>query len=286
MADIIRTARAIFSLLSPLIGDRSIGTIRARATSADVEVPLNSYLVPVGGKLDTRVLLKTTEATTVTASGTAIPVRSAFGGAAVNLDAGTQLRWVPGIDGLELTAEVTTALTGGSQADGFGVARSLRMYEQLRSNVPEEDVFKAKVDAFPALVLIWDGSDAVEGISRAGAKYRENWLLSCVASRNESDDLRRSEGLHVLQQARSLLLNRHAVDGESFSAPPGIEIGRARRLVTTKNAYIYTLAFTTVSTLEKRDDRVFQPWLVTRYDLDTGADPAVPVVDDARYSME
>jgi hypothetical protein len=38
--------------------------------------------------------------------------------------------------------------------------------------------------------------------------------------------------------------------------------------------------------MERRDTRVFQPWLVTRYDLDTGAEPAVEVVDDARYSME
>ena len=100
MADIIRTARAIFSLLSPLIGDRSAGTITAHATDADVEIPANSYLAPTRGTLDTRVLLKTTAATTDTAAGPEVPIRSAFGGAAVNLPEGTELRWVPGIEGV------------------------------------------------------------------------------------------------------------------------------------------------------------------------------------------
>lgn len=286
MADIIRTGRAIFALLSPLIGDRSTGAVTARATGADVEVPLNSYLAPTDGALATRVLLKTTEATTITAAGTEIPVRSAYGGTPVNLPAGTALRWVPGIEGVDLTAEVSTALTGGTQAEGFGAVRSLRMYEQIRSGSPEEDLLKAKVPLFPGIVLLWDGSDPSEGVSRIGSKYRENWVLSVIVSRNENDDLRRAEGLRILQQARALLVQRHSVDGEPFSAPPGIEIGRARRFVTKNSVYIYTLAFTTVSTLEKHDDRVFQPWLVTRYDLDTGADPSVPVVDDARYSME
>ena len=286
MADILRTARAIFSLLSPLLGDRSSGAITARATGADVEIPRNSYLVPLGGALDSMVLLKTAEATTVTSDGTEVPVLSAFAGGAVNLPVGTHLRWVPGIEGVDTTAEVSTALTGGSQAEGFGVARSLRLYEQIRANSPEEDIAKSKAHLFPALVLFWDGSEAAEGVSRVGAKCVENWVLSVISSRGESDDMRRAEGLHVLQEARELLMHRHAVDGESFSAPPGIQIGRARRLVTRNSSYIYTLAFTTVSTLEKREGRVFQPWLVTRYDLDTGADPSVPVVDDARYSQE
>jgi hypothetical protein len=286
VADILRTARAIFSLLSSLIGDRSSGTITARTLDADIEIPRHSYLVPIGGALDSMVLLKTTEATTVTSDGTPVPVISAFGGGAVNLPAGTRLRWVPGIEGIDPTAEVATTLTGGSQAEGFGVARSLRLYEQIRANSPEEDVAKAKAHLFPALVLFWDGSDPAVGTSRVQAKCVENWVLSVISSRGESDDLRRAEGLHVLQEARELLMNRHTVDGESFSAPPGIEIGRARRLAIRNSSYIYTLAFTTVSTLEKRDGRVFQPWLVTRYDLDTGADPSVSVVDDARYSME
>lgn len=285
MGDIIRTARAIFSLLSPLVGNRSTGAIRARATSADVEIPLNSYLVPMDGALDFRVLLKTTAATTVTSSGTSVPVISAFGGAAVNLPEGTDLRWAPGVDGVELTAEVTVALTGGSAAAGFGAARSLRLYEQVRASNPEEDLRKSKVDLFPAMVLFWDGSDPGEATSRAGSRYKENWVLSVIASRNESDDMRRAEGMSVLQEARELLVGRHAVDGEAFSAPPGIEIGRARRLAAKNSSYIYTLAFTTVSTLTKRDGRVFQPWLVTRYDLDTGADPSVSVADDVRDSM-
>jgi hypothetical protein len=286
MGDIIRTARAIFALLAPLTGDRSSGAITAHATGADVEIPRNSYLVPTKGTIDARVLVKTSAATTVTAAGVEVPVLSVYGGGAVNLPEGTELRWVPGIEGVESTCSVTTALTGGSQAEGFGVARTVRMYEQIRSGSVEEDIFRAKAGGFPALVLMWDSSEPSEPITRAGQRFRENWTLAVVASRGESDDLRRAEGLSVMQQARELLVGRHAVDGESFSYPPGIEIGRARRLVINNNVYVYTLAFTTVSTMEKRDDRVFQPWLVTRYDMDTGAEPAVAVVDDARYSME
>ena len=286
MADIIRTARAIFALLTPLTGTRSSGAITARATGANVEIPRNSYLVPTKRTIDPRVLLKTAAATTVTAAGTAVNVLSVYGGGAVNLPEDTELRWVPGITGIEPTCTVTTAFTGGTQADGFGVVRSLRMYEQIRNGSPEEDLWRAKADAFPALVLIWDSSEPSEPISRAGQRFRENWTLAVVSSRLENDDLRRAEGLSVLQQARGLLVGRHAVDGESFSGPPGIEIGRARRIVTKNSSYVYALAFTTVSTMERSDDRVFQPWLVTRYDMDTGADPAVEVVDDARYSME
>lgn len=286
MGDIIRTARAIFALLAPLTGDRSTGAITARATGADVEIPRNSYLVPTSGALASRVLLKTAAATTVESTGTAVNVLSAFGGGAVNLPEGTELRWVPGIEGVEPMCSVTTALTGGSQAGGFGVVRSLRIYEQLRNGNVEQDLLKSKVSEFPAIVLLWDSSEPSEPITRAGQRYRENWTLAVVASRTESDDLRRAEGISVMQQARELLVGRHAVDGESFSYLPGIEIGRSRRLVTNQNVYVYTVAFTTVSTMERRDTRVFQPWLVTRYDLDTGAEPAVEVVDDARYSQE
>ena len=127
---------------------------------------------------------------------------------------------------------MTTAFTGGTQADGFGVVRSLRMYEQIRNGSPEEDLWRAKADAFPALVLIWDSSEPSEPISRAGQRFRENWTLAVVSSRLENDDLRRAEGMSVLQQARGRLVGRPAVAGESVSYPPGIEIGRALRLST------------------------------------------------------
>jgi hypothetical protein len=279
LTDILRTARGVFSLLSSLTGTQSTGVISARATGADVAVPLGSYLVPTDAALATRVLVKTTAAATVTAAGVTIPVKSAFGGAAVNLPERTPLRWHPAIDGLAETVEVSTAMSGGAA----GTVKSLRIYEQIRTSAAEQDLLKSKVTDFPALVLYWDGSEAPEPRTW---RVEENWVLAIVASRNDNDDVRRAEGLHVMQEARELLLDKRVVDGETISAPNGVQIGRARRLVTNNNVYIYTIAFRTGGALTKRDSRVFQPWLVTRYDLDTGADPAVEVVDDARYSME
>jgi hypothetical protein len=279
VTDILRTARGVFALLSPLTGTQSTGTITARAIDADVHVPAGSYIVPTDGALATRVLVKTTAAATVTAAGTTIAVKSAFGGGAVNLNEGTVLRWHPKIDGLQETCTVTTALTNGAP----GAVKSLRLYEQIRTSSPEEDVRKASIDAFPALALYWDGSEAP---APRTWRTEENWVLGVFTSRLDNDDLRRAEGLHLMQEARELLLDKHAVDGEVISTPSGIQIGRCRRLVTNKNLYIYTIAFRTGGVLEKRDSRVFNPWLVTRYDLDTGADPAVEVVNDARYSME
>ena len=74
------------TLLSPMTGTIATGNLTVTATGADVVLPKNSYAIPIipgaapNAQLSPHVLLKTTEETTVTAAGVAVPVKTVFGG--------------------------------------------------------------------------------------------------------------------------------------------------------------------------------------------------------------
>ena len=296
MSSILRTARALFSVLSPLTGARSKGSVLVRSTGGDVallgERPI--YGVPVrGGALDYDAMVKTSGAAIVTPTGTLVPVTSLLGGAHVALPAGTPIRWDPTVPGLEPASVVASGgLTGGLAPDFFGAVHQLRLHEQIGPADVAQQLFEAKVGRFPALVLLWDSSvPAGGGISRKGCGVRlfdENWLLAVVASRVDSSEQRRQEALHILEDARELLTDRgETEDGEVFSAPAAVIVTGCRRIVVSPTSYVYGIAFSTTHTLVRREWRTFNPWLRTRIDLDTqtGQAPEAALVDGAVVEM-
>lgn len=299
-AYILRAARAIMHKLAPLTGTVATGNLTVQATGADVVLPRNSYAIPIiesepGRRaLSPHVLLKTTEEATVTAAGASVPVKTILGGSATgpaaNLTAGTEVRWSPGIEGIEAVSVVAApGLTGATKATGYGAVKAIRFYEQIGPAQAAADLFRAKtgVGGFPALVLIWSFTDADDRRGESKRTYGEQWILACVSSRTDSDDERRNEGLFIMEEASELLTNTTTVDEFPLSSPAGLEIRRRDRLVASESSYIYTITFRTEHTLRRRDEREFPFWETFMLDHDTasGVDPEVPIVDQAHYAM-
>lgn len=294
MPYILRAARAIMTLLSPMTGTFATGNLTVQATGADVVLPKNSYAIPIipgagsNAQLSPHVLLKTTEETTVTAAGVLVPVKTVLGGIGGNLAAAVDARWSPGIEGVEAVSPVAAGgLTGGAEPTGYGGVKEIRFYEQIGSAKSQQDLFRAKLGRFPAIVLVWSGTEPDDRRGTHRRSYVENWILSVVSSRNDSDDERRAEGLHILEEASEWLTNRTQVDGEKLSSPMALAIGRRDRLVATETSYIYTIRFQTEHTICIRETREFPYWetWVQDHDTQSGEDPEVPIVDDAIYSM-
>jgi hypothetical protein len=273
MSSIIRTARAVFSILSPLTGGRSAGTALLHAVAGDIAIEANRplYGIPLRGNgLDYDAMVKTVGAAVVTAAGTSVPIRSVVGGHHVNLPAGTVIRWDPQVPGLAHTATIEApGLTLGLAPTFFGGVHQMKMHEQLGPADVAQQLFECKVGRFPALVLLWDSSTpAGEANGRRGVGVRlieERWLLAIVASRVDSSEQRRQEALQILEDARELLTDRaETEDHEIFSAPAGILVSACKRIVVSNTSYVYGIGFSTTHALARREWRTFNPWLRTR----------------------
>ena len=93
---ILRTARSVMSILSPLMGERSSGWVLVRATGAPATLPQNSYAVPVvGGQVHFDALVKTLPESTIDPAGTLVPAASVLAGGFTNLAEGTELHLGP-----------------------------------------------------------------------------------------------------------------------------------------------------------------------------------------------
>lgn len=293
MAYILPAARAIITILSPLTGTVATGNLTIQATGADVNLEKNAYCIPIitggGGstQLSQHVLLKTTAAATITAAGTTVACKAVLGGIGGNLAAGTEVRWSPGITGIESVSVVAAGGTGGVAPTGYGSVKQIRFYEQIGPAQAQADLFRAGLGLFPAIALIWSGTEPDDRRGRHRRTYGEQWVLAVISSRTDSDDERRAEGLHILEEAREYLTNRKEADDYVFSAPAGLELGRADRLVATPQSYIYAQRFRTEHTIEMRDARTYPNWETFQIDADTVSDEAeeVAIVDGALYPM-
>jgi hypothetical protein len=296
MSIILNTARALMTILSPLTGTVGTGNLTVQSTtgSGSVVLPQNSYGIPVttsaGGnsKLEPHVLLKTTEETTVDEDGAAVPVKTVLSNTAGNIAAGTVIRWSPRITDIEATSVVAAGgITGAVPDTGFGTVKQIRFYEQVGTAQAGADLFRGKVGLFPALVLLWTGSDGDDRKGRGRQPLKERWILAVVSSRLDNDDERRSEGLAIMEEATRLIIDRSESDGYVFSSPDSLFVRKRGRLVSTETSYIYTIEFTTQIVECRVDDRTFQPWVTFRQDEDTrsGEEPEVSVVDNAQTTM-
>lgn len=292
---IIQRARALLAQLAPITGARATGSVIATAAGGDVVVPRNSYLIPIrnGAVLpqqlykvapnpDTLVRDGTGGSWVVTSDGTPIDIVSNVGGARHNLAEGEALQWDPPIAGLEPTVTVATGgITGGTNT---GAVQAVSFYEELGPDT--KGLFEGSIGHFPAVMVVWDGSSMAEGKSlglrqggsRKGRKvavWFERYVMFVVASKSQSDAMRRRDGLDIVEDASALISDRQVNDDREALTVVGVgvEISERRRIVKSQHAYIYQLTLKLSRTQQPIDSREFNPWLRSRQDTALPADP-------------
>lgn len=291
MRHTVYTARQIMAVIQPLLGARSSGTATVSATAGNITLKKNAQALPIvpsaSGtmQLDPSRPVRVAADTIVTSAGVAVPVTSLLGGPAQNLPLTTTLRWDPPLDGIELVSPLASALTGATQAVGPGSIKRLVLYEGVGPSSAQRDLFLAKAGHFPAVILNWDSTGEGEKVGNGVIARPDRWVLTIVTSRSDAGELRAMDGLDIKDALEVLLADRAAVDGEPFSAP-GIALMGARRVDVSESSYIYTLMLETYGAVQRTDTRVWNDWLLTRYDFDTPDTPPYPVVDDARHDMD
>lgn len=292
MSVIVDTQRLIVSVLSPLTGTRATGAIVVKALATDVTIPAGTHGVPIiDGQQNYDAMVKTTAAVTATAAGATVAATALIGGAHVNLPVGTSIRWDYPIAGVESVSKVSTVFSGGVGATGFGGVQALKIYEQIGSANVASDLFAAKVGRFPAVILSWDSSrepsDIVTRVGPGTTIFEERWLLSVITSRMDSTEQRRQEGLEILENATDLLMGRTEVDGQVFTGPEPVTIGRRSRIAVSPTSYVYSLEFTTTRSRSRKEWRTFAPWLTSQIQTttDIGTLPEAVTVNDIVVAM-
>lgn len=284
---IVRIERALMSVLAPLTGSRAAGHVRARAVSADVVLPKNTYGVPIHvsaagvAQASASRLLKTAGEEVVTRDGVVVPVVSVLGGSDVNFAGGTRVRWDPPVDGLELEAQVVApGLLGGAAATAPGAARRIVTYEGIGPGTAADDLWKARVGEFPAVVISWEGSSPGEHVGKLRCRRKHRFRLYVVTSRLDGDDARRDEAKTLLEAIAEILVDRSAADDESFSNPP-VEIGSGARLALGPQSFVYFLEALVSHATHRVEFRTFAPWLSSTERIVTGPTPGYPDPEDA-----
>ena len=291
---IVGAARAVFGLLQPGTGERATGSVTATATGADLSLPRNSYLLPVvDGALRHELAFKVgpgpnaDESWTVTAGGTAVSILSNLGGPRHNLPAATVFRWDPPIPGLEATATSAAGTTGATET----LIRQIALYEQLDSADPQRSFFEGSFGRYPAGMLVWEGSDPIEGRTvgqnqgatrkgRGRRAFRETFALYLATGRVAGDSERRAEGLDCLETATQLLTDRaRNNDGEQVSYQGALEVLGRQRVIRGPRLYVYSIRFRLVRIYVAVDFRTFGPLEKFHYRHSLEADPPLAESD-------
>jgi hypothetical protein len=282
-----RLGRAMCAQLSLLTGTRAEGVALVKATGAPVALPQNTYAVPITSTANEQFPVKTmpNPATaeahlqggdwTVTAAGLPVRFRANVGGAMGNWPAGTRLRFVPEVPGLEVEAIV--------QAPGFeggvtGPVKQVVVYDDFPSADLAKAMFQGKVQGMPALVLAWVGSAPIEGrtagISQGATRkargvraYFENFVLYTLCSDSTSGETRRKIALEITEAARAVLGDHKVnIDGERISGlGTGLEILSSARMPKKEQALPMLTNLRVVSVRRRVDVRTFEEWQWTRY---------------------
>jgi hypothetical protein len=291
MAQALRTnniqklARALFAQVSAATGVRATGavTVTANAGAPDKVLDANTYLLPVvGGQLRDDLLFKvsrnpsSSDGSWTVPSGTSasVAIKSNVGGARHNLAEDTVFQFDPPISDFAQTATLDATMTDGS--DSGIIARSVAFFEDIDSSNPSQDIFAAKLGAYPALMLVWQDTEPAEGVTAGmrqggtrGARkvrfMRETYVLYPIAGRLEMDHSRRQEGLMLMEACTRLLSDRQTnIDGEILSAVgAGVDINGRTRLRRGPKHYIYGIQLRVNTVLQPIDERTFNEWNTT-----------------------
>jgi hypothetical protein len=281
MSTIINAARDLLAVISAMTGTRASGVVTVTASGADVELYEGEYAVPVlNGSYRDDLVVKVGEGPstasdgrtywTVTSGGTDVTFISNLGGARHNTivkpaSGDTKIAFDPPRDGIA-SAVVKTSFTGGLDATGLGALQDAFMYQQFEGD--PTDLANSNMNRLPGALIIWRGSDAADGASVAQT-YRMrmsatqtlmkmNFDLLIFVERNESDHLRRLQGLYLLDLATGYLTDRVRMDGRTVSAPSGVQVQRqfVQALQGADNyvrVYIYGLSLSVMGTFTMTD---------------------------------
>lgn len=291
--------RHLTALLGVLQGTPASGQLTVASTGATGVVPGGAFAAPiVGGELREDLVLVVTEESSVTSAGSSIAVASVQSGSAVNLSAGTQVRWDPELSGIEpVSAVAAGGLTGGTQLDTLGALRSVRAYKDLGSRPQAREFWQAAgATDTPAAILQWSRSGPADGTSQmtSGPKgtrrargvtaWRDEWKLLLVTSRLDGSDQRRREGDVLRDDVLELLSDRQAYRGLTVSDDPGLQILDVGQLSLNATTWVDVVTFATVRNLSRRDlHGSFDDWLRTRIRVpiqdEVGLDDAGDLVD-------
>ena len=299
------------AVTQPATGTRSSGVARVVATGSPVMLPRSAYAVPrVLGVFRPDLLVKVAagpdagDAWEVTSAGDDVAFVSNLGGDAQNqIPTGSELVFDPPIQGLQATALVAApGFAGGVYETAFGSLKNITMYETFGGPKRSLDMFRSALNTLPAAILTWTDSQQADGAevsiamreTRVGTRsvlYKEQFSLWVVSSRNDGDHQRRAEGLAILEHLSVLLTDRQMVDGVAFSSPSGVQIRRRYRdpgdgQGIYQNFYVYVIELAAEHALVQQDSRTFNPWLVSRLDMDPiDNDPVEPIVDNNLIDM-
>ncbi|MFZ5896815.1 MAG: hypothetical protein ACOY0T_37510 [Myxococcota bacterium] len=300
--EITRLGRALRAQLSLLTGQRATGRARVRSTGAMMALPPNTYAVPIiDGQAHEELLAKVafnprTELPhqqggawlidpTAEPAGTDITFVANNGGALFNFQPGTKLRFSPGAPGLEPIASVIgSGFSGGVE----GPVKQVVVFDDIGGPAEEMALFQARVSGIPAIVLAWMQSAPVEGRtagvaqgatrkSRSVRIYFETWALYVVTANASSGEARRSEGLRIIEAARTALSDRRRNDdGELLSSMgTGIEILTSARVSPRReSAATFMVTLRLARAEQARDPRSFQAW--TRTNITSFAEAQPP----------
>jgi len=280
----LTASRGIQALLAHLQGNVARGSAMVRSTGLSGSVPKGAFAVPViNGQTreDALVFVRPNQATAdgswfVTSGGAEVDIESVQGGTHVNLPAGTELRWIPALSGVEARSLVVGAMTGG---DRSGPLRQVRYFKDLGGQQQARALYNASVTDYPAVLLAWDSSIPADGSSQAfygpnatrpgrGVRvWRHEWAIHLITSRLDTADERTREGDQLRDYMCRLLTDRVAVRGLRVSLDPGTQMMGAKLLMVTPTVYVDEITFGTAYTLSKYqlpDDPEPQVWSWTR----------------------
>jgi hypothetical protein len=282
--------RCLLCALQPLTGPRATGAIFAQAIGADVEVPKGSYAVVVqkspgalSDQLDWQRLVKVAAKTTVTSSGTEIPVFSAWGGAYQNVPIETTVRWAPALAGLQPTAIVSTALTGGTTPNSAVALKRLAFFDKLgiaRGASVSPDLVRSRVGDFPAGIIAYVGSGRGDRPGREARLRPLRFQLFVIATRMDGHQERSDDSDVIIDWAEGLLEERQTIDGESF-AQPSVIITGSMPIAADDLAYLHRLDIEVPAMIEKIDPRTFPGLLELHETFSTPPSPGYPQPDDS-----
>lgn len=288
--NIQRLQRAIFAQIHPLTGVRATGgtaTFTAEAGGGDVLLPPNTYLIPVVGTQVCHDRLFKVSPNPATATGSIangtwqggewtvpdgstldVGIVSNLGGPQHNLRTGTVLRLSAPVAGLQDTATIATAPSGGS-AEGALVKRFC-VWENMSVTEAATQFFQAGAGEFPALMIGWESSSPLEGrttggnqgSTRKGRKvraFREQFRILIAAGELDSHHGRRKVGELAMLCATDLLSDRQLnIDCELLSQTgSGLEVIGRRPAAATRGMYIYEITFTANTVIKPIDNRSY-----------------------------
>lgn len=295
---IFRMEWALISVLHPLTGERSAGTLAATVSSgtSPVVVPAGHYAVPLiqsgTGEAwrDFGRMVKTYAETTVDPVadplGTTIPFVSVSGGARQNLDRGTDIEWYPepppGISDNALSA---AGSSGATDPTGAAAIRQVLSWEGMGMRADAEEIWRAGTDAFPAVIVAWVGASDAQRLGPGKMLRKHQFEIFVVVSRLDGGNRRRDEGKIVLSAVERELGDRAEVDGEIFSSPPTVP-GALSRVALDPGSYVYSFRLQVSHTSLRTERRTFRPLTKLAIKMPTPddgvlqpPDPAINIVD-------